>query len=43
MKWLERGYAERDGFLVSLKDPEWDSLRSDPRFKDLVRRLGLPQ
>jgi eukaryotic-like serine/threonine-protein kinase len=42
MKWLERGYAERDGFLVSLKDPEWDSLRSDPRFKDLVRRMGLP-
>ena len=43
MKWLERGYAERDGFLVALRDPVWDSLRSDQRFKDLIRRVGLPQ
>jgi TolB-like protein/DNA-binding winged helix-turn-helix (wHTH) protein len=41
-KWLERAYAERDGFLVSLRDPEWQSLRSDPRFQDLLRRVGLP-
>ena len=42
MRWLERGYAERDGFVVTLRDPVWDSLRSDARFRDLVRRIGLP-
>jgi len=41
---LEKAYAERDADLVSPKvDPAWDNLRSDPRFQDLVRRVGLPQ
>jgi hypothetical protein len=43
-KWLEKGYVERDGFLVALNaDPDWKPLRSDPRFADLLRRVGLPQ
>src|SRR5262249_38826309 len=43
-KWLEKGYVERDGFLVDLSvNPDWKQLRRDPRFKDLVRRVGLPQ
>jgi len=42
-KWLEKGYEERDGFLVGLKAPVWQSLRADSRFKNLVRRIGLPQ
>jgi Flp pilus assembly protein TadD len=43
--WLERAYSERSSFLAIhlTADPRLDSLRGDPRFKDLVRRVGLPQ
>jgi TolB-like protein/DNA-binding winged helix-turn-helix (wHTH) protein len=42
--WLERAYVGRAPEMASLNvDPDWDDLRSDPRFKDLVRRVGLPQ
>ena len=41
-KWLEKGYEQRDGFLVDLNvNPLWKPLHSDPRFQDLVRRVGL--
>jgi TolB-like protein len=43
-RWLEEVYDERSGWITKLKaDPELDNLRSDPRFQDLVRRVGLPQ
>jgi len=42
--WLEKAYAERYPSLTALNvDPIYDSLRSDPRFQDLVHRVGLPQ
>jgi TolB-like protein/DNA-binding winged helix-turn-helix (wHTH) protein/Flp pilus assembly protein TadD len=42
--WLDKGYEQRAFQMQWIKlDPRWDSLRSDPRFKDLMRRVGLPQ
>ena len=41
---LEKAYQAHDWFLQRLKvDPFMDSLRNDPRFADLVKRVGLPQ
>ena len=40
--WLEKAYQERSDFLLVLNvDPLFDVLRADPRFQDLVRRIGL--
>jgi serine/threonine protein kinase len=43
--WLERAYSERsyDLPIYLTTDARLDWLHSDPRFKDLVRRIGLPE
>jgi len=42
MHWLERAYKERFNPSILLRSG-FDPLRSDPRFKDLMRRIGLPE
>ncbi len=44
-EWLEKSFAAHEDELVDLKikPPAFDGLRSDPRFQDLLRRVGLPQ
>src|SRR5262249_12757788 len=42
LAWLERAYREHDHELVYLKvDHSWDFVRSEPRFKELLKRMRL--
>jgi tetratricopeptide (TPR) repeat protein len=41
-EWLERAYDERSEWLTWLKvDPKLDEIRSDPRFRELMHRVGF--
>jgi eukaryotic-like serine/threonine-protein kinase len=42
--WLDKACEERAISLVQLKvDPQMDGLRRDPRYEELLRRIGFPQ
>jgi TolB-like protein/DNA-binding winged helix-turn-helix (wHTH) protein/Tfp pilus assembly protein PilF len=44
LRWLERSYRARSPDMINLKiDFRFDLLRSDRRFQDLIRRIGLPE
>jgi serine/threonine-protein kinase len=42
LEWLEKGFEARDPIMPYLGLPQYDPLRSDPRFQDLLRRMNLP-
>ena len=42
LDWLEKAFEMRDPNLPYIVMPEYDGIRSDPRFRDLLRRLKLP-
>jgi hypothetical protein len=42
-QWLEKGIERRDMIVVIKVDPKLDSLRSDPRFTALLRRMNFPE
>jgi DNA-binding winged helix-turn-helix (wHTH) protein/TolB-like protein/Tfp pilus assembly protein PilF len=44
IEWLEKAFADRSSWLVELKvDPAWRNLHSDPRYEDLIKRIGFPE
>ena len=42
-EWFEQAYQQRVFRIIELTFPMFDNLRSDARWQDLVRRVGLPQ
>ena len=43
-QWLEKSYQDRASDMAYFNvDPLLDNLRSDPRFQDLLRKVGLPR
>jgi eukaryotic-like serine/threonine-protein kinase len=41
-QWLEKAFQERAHYLVHIKwEPRFENLHSDPRFQNLLRRIGL--
>ncbi len=44
IEYLNKAYDERERSLTELKiNKTWDFVRDDPRFKELVKRVGIPE
>ena len=44
MQYLNQGYREHTAELLRLQlNPAYDDMRTDPRFQELIHRIGLPQ
>jgi hypothetical protein len=44
LEWLQKAYEERNGNLTLVNsEPDYRGLHGDPRFADLLKRMGLPQ
>lgn len=48
IEWLEKAVEKRDGELVYINNlksghPFGEAVRRDPRFKNIIRRIGLPE
>ncbi|HVR27181.1 MAG TPA: hypothetical protein VMU26_28120 [Candidatus Polarisedimenticolia bacterium] len=41
--WLDKAYDQQANLNFIKVNPTWDSIRTDPRYADLLRRIGLPQ
>ena len=43
LEWLEKAYEEHDSNMPYISvDPLFDFLRDEPRFKELLKKMGLP-
>ena len=41
-EWLEKSYQKHEESLCSMGiDPKFDSIRDDPRFKEILKKIGL--
>jgi len=40
-EWLAKGLEERDSWMTDIKDPIYDNIRSDPRYKALLKKMNL--
>ena len=44
LDWLEKGFVTHHSMMSFIGiDPHWDDLRSEPRFRELLRKLNLPE